>query len=1161
MSLLKQIEDKGAVLEWSPIRAQPNIVALGTKDTSGVGFDDFGGELELHSLDFTDFKSTSTTVIGKTRASSRFSSIAWSEMAIHGDTFPLGLVAGGMVDGNIHVWDPAKMAEGEDDCLLASMEQHQGAINGLHFNPHKESSHLLASGGSDCEVFVTSIEHPDQPSVFIPAPPPNNSKHTSDITKVAWNTQVAHILASASQNGSTFIWDLRQKKTWCELRDPSGGLVSDVAWNPDQGLHLVTASGDDKNPVLKLWDLRSSTSLPLATLQGHTEGVLSLSWCPNDSTLLMSCGKDNKTIMWDLFNLQPVYELPVNQAGPGGSSYADREGGFDGDDGFGDPVGGGQSNLFGQVGGSLASNAGRRHHVSWSPHVPGVVATCSFDRRVQVHSLIGAKSKIGRAPKWLKKPMGAAFGFGGKLATFDNNSAVVSAPNKKGVGSFPVKTWQVIENEGLVNACDKFHDSTAQEAYKEFCSYKTETSESIHDQQVWSLMSVICFGSNAREELLTHLGFDSGTIMKAVEGYIATKSPATTAEQPVLPTESLPPPPSIPSLNSFDASSTVSAEDMFGAPPSDDLTPPPTISSPPISPPTSLPPPTTTTAITPISPPIDLSALSPDMAGKTADMVAALLAGEEAEPMIRKAIIVGNFEAAVECCLQAGLLAEALLLAQCGEPSLRVRTQAAFFEKKQHKHPFLSVLHAVIKNELMAYVMASDLSRWRETLALLSTYGKSDEFPILCETLANRLEAESKDPNSATLCYMCAANMIRTIEFWTSELKKANEQLGYLDTMELQNYVEKVSVFTRVNTVESLGPECSSFFTKYAELVANEGRLDIALSYLKGESSLEISILIDRLYHAGNKKAGSRAPAFPFVKTTLEVTNPSDPANMTKGTKTGNVAAKSAVVTAATTLSQGTVVGVIHPRGSFTGAQGGTGGAAAAVAAATAAQYAATASTSVSVPMPIPTPTASILPAGWIQLVDPTSGHTYYVDQATGQSQWEAPVAAPTPTPIPTPAPIPVPVAATTVSSMQQPMMQPHFSQPQSQVQGQAQAMTPEPAASSSAAYTGEGEDQCIAILGQLIENTAMIASSNPVEKKQVAMIRSAYTHLLNRQASRELSVEVMGKLSRFVDCIVQRNFNGASTIQTDLANTAWGQHKEWIKGIKILLQLSMKSR
>ena len=157
-------------------------------------------------------------------------------MAVNAKEYPYGLVAGGMVDGNIHIWDPARLAVGDSESLLASVglyaifndsrtnfiylvlfstaEQHQGPINGLHFNPHKESSHLLASGGSDCEVYVTSIERPEQPSVFVPAPPPNNAKHTADITKVAWNTQVAHILASASQNGSCFIWDLRQKRAW-----------------------------------------------------------------------------------------------------------------------------------------------------------------------------------------------------------------------------------------------------------------------------------------------------------------------------------------------------------------------------------------------------------------------------------------------------------------------------------------------------------------------------------------------------------------------------------------------------------------------------------------------------------------------------------------------------------------------------------------------------------------------------------------------------------------------------------------------------------------------------------------------------------------------------------------------------------------------------------
>ena len=199
--------------------------------------------------------------------------------------------------------------------------------------------------------------------------------------------------------------------------------MSDVVWNPDQGLHLVTASGEDKNPVIKLWDLRSSTSLPLATLQGHTEGILSVSWCPTDPSLLLSCGKDNRTILWDLFHLQPVYELPSTQ-----QQYP-----TDGISGSMD-----QQNVFG----GFASSAGsRRHHVSWSPCLPGVISASSFDRKVQFFSLTGAKSKIGRAPKWLRRPIGASFGFGGKLVSFDglNAAPAAAAGGKRGAGSVLIK--------------------------------------------------------------------------------------------------------------------------------------------------------------------------------------------------------------------------------------------------------------------------------------------------------------------------------------------------------------------------------------------------------------------------------------------------------------------------------------------------------------------------------------------------------------------------------------------------------------------------------------------------------------------------------------------------------------------------------------------------
>lgn len=770
----------------------------------------------------------------------------------------------------------------------------------------------------------------------------------------------------------------------CELRDPAGGCVSDVAWNPDQGLHLVTASGDDKNPVIKLWDLRSSTSLPLATLQGHKEGILSVSWCPTDASLLLSCAKDNRTILWDLFNLQPVYDLPSVQSGP---EEGDAEGMF---------------------GGLAASANQRRYHVGWSPCLPAVVSASSFDRKVQFFSMVGAKSKIGRAPKWLRRPVGATFGFGGKLVTFDSKNQPVNAnpQAKKVTTSALVKTYQVVEDNELVEASDLFHSIVAKGEYKQFCDLKSNsTTVSPEERQVWSLMNVICFGSNAREELLTHLGFDSASITATAQEYVAKTNPAKAAEAaavaaaPTSPTPGL----DIDSLNINDDASILTAEDMFSAVPP---TPPSH---------TAVPEPKPVMERTPPVLPEDIA--------KTAELWSMIQSGNAAEPTIRRAIIVGNFEAAVECCLEAGLMAEALLLAQCGDQALRVRTQAAFFEKRRHEHPFLNVLHAVIRNELMSYVEGSDLGRWKETLALLSTYGKSDEFPALCEVLASRLEVELRDTSSATLCYMCAANVIRTVGFWTAELNAANAALGRMDTRALENYVEKVVVFTHANPIESLGPECSAFFSKYAELLASQGRLSVALSYMKGQNMAE-NILIDRLYHAGEKAAGSRPPNFPFPRTPLEavqqVATPTTPNRVLAGTNPA--AAGAGASSSAANLNRGNsqkhsnpaanaaalaVANAAATANSNTGAYGANGHA---------QQQAAAAPSATS---------AYVLPPGWLQLVDPTSNHTYYVNQANGQSQWDAPPSA-APVVAPTPAPVPVAVASTPAYNQSRPMETAH---------------------------------------------------------------------------------------------------------------------------------------
>lgn len=822
----------------------------------------------------------------------------------------------------------------------------------------------------------------------------------------------------------------------CELRDPSGGCVADIAWNPDQGLHIITASGDDKNPVLKLWDLRSSTSLPLATLQGgHTEGVLSVSWCPTDTSLILSCGKDNKTILWDLYHLQPVYELPFKDASSQGGSFAHDQ----------------DANVFG---GFASSASHRRYHVSWSPCLPAVTSASSFDRKVQFFSMTGARSKLGRAPKWLRRPVGATFGFGGKLVTINNIQTSVGQNPKKPNAGGKLKVFQISENPELTASSELFNEAVTKGQLKQYCESKCAQHGGSPTGEVWNLMKVICFGSNAREELLTYLGFDSVSINAHAQTYLATHQLSSLSQQ------------------------DSNAHNVFGGALETDAK----------------------TAL-------DLASLSSMESSRLADLYDTMKSAEKAEPTIREAIIVGNFEMAVDCCLKAGLLAEALLLAQCGGQELRIKTQAAFFERQRHIHPFLNVLHAVIKNQLLEFVMSSDLKRWRETLALLSTYGKSEEFTSLCEALANRLENEVQDKRSASLCYMCATNVQRTVQFWTEELQTANAVTGQLDTLALQEYVEKVMVFTQANPTDNLGSECGQFFARYGELLASQGRLSNAAIYLKGESQ-PVKILLDRLYHAGNKPPGSRPPVFPFNKVNIEMAS--------SGHAENNV---SAVPLAATTVKD--VRGAPNPRAVVN-------------ARVDPKPVASSATNSANVPTPLtPTASAPSLPPGWLQLVDPASNLPYYVNQATGQSQWEPPVVAQAPVAV---APVPVPSTIPSANQSYQSFDQQHVQAQSISQQAMSQPAQSQPVQSIPSVSSGPGlgspEADCVIAIGQMIEAIA-VSNLTPAEKKQIAMLRQAYSHLNDKLKVGEVSIDILQKLASLTDHLCNRNYAAASAIQT----------------------------
>lgn len=84
-------------------------------------------------------------------------------------------------------------------------------------------------------------------------------------------------------------------------------------------------------------------------------------------------------------------------------------------------------------------------------------------------------------------------------------------------------------------------------------------------------------------------------------------------------------------------------------------------------------------------------------------------------------------------------------------------------------------------------------------------------------------------------------------------------------------------------------------------------------------------------------------------------------------------------------------------------------------------------------------------------------------------------------------------------------------------------------------------------------------APLTPVDKRQMAEAEKGIAVLLKRLARQDIDADVCHKVDQMVTAIRSRDYATAAAVQTALVNSDWKDHKDWLKGIKFLIQLAGK--
>ncbi|XP_068797489.1 protein transport protein Sec31A isoform X24 [Struthio camelus] len=787
---LKEI-DRTAMQAWSPALQHPIYLATGTSAQQLDATFSTNASLEIFELDLADpsldMKSCATF-----SSSHRYHKLIWGPHSMTTGESVSGVLIAGGENGNIILYDPAKIIAGETEVIIAQKDKHTGPVRALDVNIFQ--TNLVASGANESEIYIWDLNN-----FATPMTPGVKTQPLEDISCIAWNRQVQHILASASPSGRATVWDLRKNEPIIKVSDHNNRMhCSGLAWHPDIATQMVLASEDDRLPVIQMWDLRFASS-PLRVLESHTRGILAIAWSMADPELLLSCGKDAKILCSNPNTGEVLYELPTNTQWCFDIQWCPRNpavlsaASFDGRIGVYSIMGGSTDGLRQKQVDQLSSSFGNLDPFGTGQPLPPL----QLPQQTVSQSVI---LPLKKPPKWIRRPVGASFSFGGKLVTFENTKAQQQSgiDQQQQQQRHHVYVSQVVTEKEFLARSNQLQEAVQSEGFVSYCQKKIDMAQADFEKNVWAFLKVN-FEEDSRVKYLDLLGYRKEDLRKKITSALNKASPADGESGERV------------KDHKQETEDSVSAKKTFNI------------------------------------------SVSGDVDG-----------------LITQALLTGNFESAVDLCLHDNRMADAIILAIAGGQELLSRTQEKYFDRMQSK--ITRLITAVVTKNWKEIVQSCDLQNWREALAAVLTYARPEEFAALCNLLGNRLESEGDSllQTQACLCYICAGNVEKLVACWT-KAQDGNSPLSLQDLIEKVVILRKAVQLTQAVDPNAVGALLAEKMSQYANLLAAQGSIAAALTFLPANTSQpNIVLLRDRLCRAqGELPVGQEALKAPYEREPL----------------------------------------------------------------------------------------------------------------------------------------------------------------------------------------------------------------------------------------------------------------------------------------------------